>query len=144
MRNRCNVSVSFPARKLETELKIVTKTWDILRATYSIALLHISNENTAYLVEISRHIKYFEIRNKHLSYDIKGGYVWSLAIALRQGRTPSFFISSFGFPYDRQYIDKVWKKSIERIFFSGEWFQHYFMIYGAKRLTEIYKNDTIK
>ena len=29
------------------------KTWDILKATYLITLLHISNENTAYLFEIS-------------------------------------------------------------------------------------------
>ena len=51
------------------------KTWDILKATYLIALLHISNENTAYnyLFEISRYIKYFETRSKHLLCCIKGG-----------------------------------------------------------------------
>ena len=42
------------------------KTWDMLNASYLIALLHISNENTAYLFEISRYIKYFETMTKHL------------------------------------------------------------------------------
>ena len=42
------------------------KTWDILKATYLIALLHISNDNTAYLFEISRYIKYFETRTIRL------------------------------------------------------------------------------
>ena len=75
MRNHYNVSVSFPARKFKIELKIAMKTWDILKATYLIALLHISNENTAYnyLFEISRYIKYFETRSKHLLCCIKGG-----------------------------------------------------------------------
>ena len=50
------------------------KTWDILKATYLVALLYFSNENTAYLFEISRYIKYFERRNKHLC-GIKGGGV---------------------------------------------------------------------
>ena len=73
MRNHCNVSVSFPARKSKIEIKIAMKTWDILRATYLIALLHISNENTAYLFEIGGYIKYFETRTKHMIYGIKGG-----------------------------------------------------------------------
>ena len=51
-RNHDNVSVFFPA----IELKIAMKTWDILKATYLIASLHISNEHTAYLFEISRYI----------------------------------------------------------------------------------------
>ena len=38
----------------------------MLNASYLIALLHISNENTAYLFEISRYIKYFETMTKHL------------------------------------------------------------------------------
>ena len=50
--NHDNVSVFFPA----IELKIAMKTWDILKATYLIASLHISNEHTAYLFEISRYI----------------------------------------------------------------------------------------
>ena len=54
MRNHCDVSVSFPAQKSKIELKIAMKTWDILKATYLIALLHISNEYTA-LFEISRY-----------------------------------------------------------------------------------------
>ena len=76
--NHDNVSVSFPAQKSKIGLKIATKTWEILKATYLIALLHISNENTAqknhyhyHLFEISRYIKYFEIRTKHLLCGIK-------------------------------------------------------------------------
>ena len=42
MRNHCNVSVSFPARKSKIELKIAMETWYILIATYLIALLHIA------------------------------------------------------------------------------------------------------
>ena len=53
MRNHCNVSVSFPAQKSKIELKIDMETWNILKATYLIALLHISNENTVYLFEIA-------------------------------------------------------------------------------------------
>ena len=49
------------------------KASDILKATYLIALLHISNENTAYLFEISRYVKYFGARTKHLLSGIKGG-----------------------------------------------------------------------
>ena len=65
--------MSFPARRSKIELKIAMKTWDILEGTYFIALLHISNENTAYLFEISRYIKYFETSTKHLLCGIKGG-----------------------------------------------------------------------
>ena len=81
MRSHCNVSVSFPARKSKIELKSVMKTWDILKATYLIVLLHISNKNTAYLFEIGRYIKYFETRTKHLL------------------GTP-LFITSFGFTHE--------------------------------------------
>ena len=49
------------------------KTWNILNATYLITLLHILNENTAFLFEISRHINYFETRTKNLLCGIKGG-----------------------------------------------------------------------
>ena len=67
MRSHCNVTVSFPAQKSKIELKIVMKTWDILKAAlYLIALLHTSNENTAYLFEVSRYIECFETRTKHL------------------------------------------------------------------------------
>ena len=66
--------MSFPARKSNVELKIAIKTWNILKATYfKITLLHISNENTAYLLEIGRYIKYFETRTKHLLCGINGG-----------------------------------------------------------------------
>ena len=64
MRNHCDVSVSFPAKKFKIEFKIAMKTWDILKATYLIALLHILSENTAYLFKISRYIKYFETMTK--------------------------------------------------------------------------------
>ena len=50
----------FPARKYKIKLKIAMKTWDILKATYLIALLHISNENTAYLFEISTYTNTFK------------------------------------------------------------------------------------
>ena len=73
MRNHCNIYVSFPAQKSKIELKIAMKTWDTLKATYLIALLNIPNENMAYLFEISRYIKYFETRTKHLICGIKGG-----------------------------------------------------------------------
>ena len=74
MHNHDNVSVSFPARTSKFELKIAMKAWDILKATYLVALLHISNENTAHLFETSRYMKYFETRTKHLLCGInKGG-----------------------------------------------------------------------
>ena len=73
MRNHCNVSVPFTAQTSKIELDIAMKTWDILKAIYLIALLHISNEDTAYLFEISRYIRYFETRTKHLMCGIKGG-----------------------------------------------------------------------
>ena len=63
----------FPARKSTIESKIALKTWNILKATYLIALLQILTENTAYLFEISKCIKYFETRAKHLLCGIKGG-----------------------------------------------------------------------
>ena len=48
VRNHDDASVFFPA----IELKIAMKTWDILKATYLIASLHIWNEHTAYLFEM--------------------------------------------------------------------------------------------
>ena len=36
------VSVSFPSQKSKIELEIAMKTWGILKASYLIALLHIS------------------------------------------------------------------------------------------------------
>ena len=79
--------LSFLARKSKTELKVATKTWDVLKATYLIALLYISNENTSYLFEISRYIKYFETRT---CYGALMGYI-RLAIALKRGRAPPFY-----------------------------------------------------
>ena len=91
--------MSFPARKSKIELKIAMKTWDILKATYLIALLHISNENTAYLFEISRYIKYFEIRIKHLLCGINGVHLVSYSSQTRSGSP--LFITAFGLLYDR-------------------------------------------
>ena len=74
MHNHCNISVSFCAQKSKIELKIAMKTWDKINATYLIAVAYcISNEKMAYLFEISRYIKYFETRTKHLLCGIKGG-----------------------------------------------------------------------
>ena len=65
--------MSFPAPKSKIERKISVKTWDKLKANYLIALFYISNENTAYLFEISGYTKYFEAKTKHLLCGIKGG-----------------------------------------------------------------------
>ena len=73
VRNHDNVPLPFPARKSKIGRKIAMKTWDILKATSLIALLHISNENAASWFEISRYIKYFETWTKHLLCGIKGG-----------------------------------------------------------------------
>ena len=56
------------------ERKIAVKTWEKLKATYSIALLNISNENTAYLFEISRYIKYSK-QGPNTCYVALRGYV---------------------------------------------------------------------
>ena len=65
----------FPARKSKNEHKIAMETLDMLKATYLIALLYISNKNTAFLFEIDIYIKYFETetRTKHLLCGNKGG-----------------------------------------------------------------------
>ena len=80
------------------------KTWDILKATYLIALLHISNENMAYLFEISRYnnyIKYLVVQSKdqNLLYGIKGVRLISYSFQMRSSNP--LFITSFGFPHDR-------------------------------------------
>ena len=66
------------------------KTWDILKATFLIPLLHISNENTAYLFEIRRYIKYFETRTKQLQCGIKGVRLISYTSQTRSG-IPFFY-----------------------------------------------------
>ena len=68
-----NASVSFPARKSKIELKIAMQTWDKRKANYLIALLHISNENTAYLFEICRYIKSVSKQGPNTCCGIKGG-----------------------------------------------------------------------
>ena len=113
--NHDNVSVSLPARKSRIEFKIAMKKWDILKAIYfNIGLLHISNENTAYLFEISRYIKYFETRTKHLLC------LW-LTIALKRDRTPKLFLHLL----DSLIIGTIYWQSLKKIyradFFSGEW-----------------------
>ena len=67
------------------------KTWDILKATYLIVLLHISNENTAYLFEISSYVKYFETRTKNPKCGINGVRLISCIVALKRGRAPLIF-----------------------------------------------------
>ena len=52
MHNYCHVSVSFPAQKSKIELRIDMQICNKLKATYLIALVHISNENTEYLFEV--------------------------------------------------------------------------------------------
>ena len=82
--------MSFPARKSKIELKIAMKTWDILKATYLIALLHISNDNTAYLFEISRYIKYFETRTIRLLDSLVIG---NILAKFENNLSSSFFFS---------------------------------------------------
>ena len=81
------------------------KTWDILKATYLIALLHISIENTAYLFERSGYIKYFETRTKHLLCGNKGVRLISYSSRTRSG-TP-FLLRLMDSLMIGNYIDKV-------------------------------------
>ena len=99
------------------ELKIAMKTWDMLIATCLIAYLHISNENWASLFKISRCMKYLETRTKHLLCGVRR--VCLISYSSQTRRASPFFITFFGFPYDRQFMDKVLKKSIVRIVFRG-------------------------
>ena len=78
------------------------KTWDILKATYLIAFLHVSNENTAYLFEISRNIKY--TRTKDLLFGIKGARLISYN---SQTRSDTPFLLRLLDSLMRQYTDKV-------------------------------------
>ena len=82
------------------------KTWDRFKATFLIALLHISNENTAYLFEISRYIKDFETRTKHLLCGLRGG-VRLISYSSQTRSDAPFLITSIGFAYNRQFMDKV-------------------------------------
>ena len=54
------MAAKFRLQNPHGRLKTAMKTWDILKDVYLISLLHISNENTTYLFEISKCIKYFE------------------------------------------------------------------------------------
>ena len=98
------------------ELKIAMNTWDIFKATYLIALLHISNEHTAYLFEISTYIKYFETSTKHLLCGIKGS---TFDFALKRGRAPSFFITSLDSPMIGNILTTFEKKLLSGFFFQG-------------------------
>ena len=97
---------------------LAMKTWDILKATYFISLLHFSNENTAYLFEISRSIKYFETRTKHLLCGIKGVRLISYSSQTRSG-SPPFLLRLL----DSLIVGNIFAKFENKIssgFFSGE------------------------
>ena len=111
----------FPARKFKIEFEIAMKIWDILKATHLIALLHISNKNTAYLCEISRYIKYFERRTKYLLCGIKrGAFDYdSYSSQTRPGSPPPPHLLRLLDSLVFQTFFKVVKKYIEQIFFRG-------------------------
>ena len=113
--------MSFPARKFKIEFEIAMKIWDILKATHLIALLHISNKNTAYLCEISRYIKYFETRTRHLLCGIKrGAFDYdSYSSQTRPGSPPPPHLLRLLDSLVFQTFFKVVKKYTERIFFRG-------------------------
>ena len=90
MRNNCIIYASSSARKSKIELKIAMKTWDILKATYLIALLHISSEIMADLFELSRCIKYLETRAKRRLCSFKGVRLLNYSSETRSG-TPLFY-----------------------------------------------------
>ena len=79
--------MSFPVRKSNIERKIALKPWDRLKATY----LHISHENTSNISKQGPNTCYTALRVVRL-----------ISIALERGRVPPFYITSFGFPHDRQ------------------------------------------
>ena len=110
--------MSFPAKKSKIELKTALKTWNILKATYLITLVHISNENMAYLFEISRCIKCFEARTKHLLCGIKGVRLISYSSQTRSG-TPGFFLRLFDSLMIGNILTKF-EKNLSSGFFSGE------------------------
>ena len=58
---------------------------------------YISNENTAYLFEISIDVSNISQQGPNSCYVALRGYVW-LAIALKQGRASPFFIAFFWIP----------------------------------------------
>ena len=115
--------MSFPARKFKIEFEIAMKIWDILKATHLIALLHISNKTTAYLCEISRYIKYFETRTRHLLCGIKrGAFDYdSYSSQTRPGSPPP--------PHLLRLLDSLvfsnffqsWKKIYRTDFFQGNY-----------------------
>ena len=120
-----NVSVSFSARRSKIERKSAMKTWDKLKATYLIALLHISNEKTAYLFEICRYIKYFQTRTKHLLCLYVALTVVCLISYSSQTRsgTPPPPLPLFLRLLDSLMIDNVltkFEKNLSSGFFSGE------------------------
>ena len=111
MRNHCNVSVSFPAQKSTIELKIAMKTWDILKSAYLVALLHISNENTAYLFE-KADISSISKQGPNTCYVAlrRGGGVRLISYSSQTRSGTPVFITSVGFP------QKAYRADI----FSGE------------------------
>ena len=92
------------------------KTWDILKGAYLIALLHIANENTTYLCEISRYIKYIETRTKHLLCGIKGVYLINYS---SQTRSTPFILRLLDSLVVGNKLAKF-GKNLSSGFFSGE------------------------
>ena len=106
------------------------KTWDILKATYLISLLHISNENTTYLFEVSRYIKYFETRIKHLRCGIKGVRLISYSSQTRSG-TLFFTMDSLMIGNILAKIEKFYRPN----FFSGGMTLNTFGTLPVRKLT---------
>ena len=99
-------------------LKLLWKTWDILVSTYLIALLHISNESTAYLFEISRYIKYLDTRTKHLLCGLRGVRLISYISHWNEVGHPRFILRLL----DSLMICNIWKKfetNLSWVFFQG-------------------------
>ena len=107
--------MSFPAQKSKIELKIAMKILDKLKVTYLISLLHISNENTAYLFDISNTSKqgpntcYVALRRKRLN---------SYSSQTRSG-APFFYKILLGFFVIGDVLTKFEKKIYWMDFFQG-------------------------
>ena len=96
------------------------KTWDVLKATYLIALLHISNENTSYLFERSRYIKYIEtlVLIKPCYVALRGIRLISYSCQTRSGTT-FFAIRRLDSLMIGNILATFEKEIYVRIFFQG-------------------------